>query len=250
MLVSLGVLVLFSCASPTPDLPDRGTCHASIDGAPRVLVYTRTAGYRHGSIGTGVAALRTLGAKLGFGVDHTEDPAAFTPGNLVRYGAVLFLNTTQDVLGPAEEDAFEQYVTAGGGFVGVHAAADTEYQWPWYGELVGAWFKSHPAIQEARLVREDSTHPATRCLPPAWVRTDEWYDFRSPPPADAQVLLTIDEASYRGGGMGTPHPMSWSRSIGAGRMWYTGLGHTESSYAEPAFLDHLAGGILWALGGN
>lgn len=226
------------------------SCHEPRSAGAKILVYSRTTGYRHRSIETGVAAIQQLGAGLGFEAIHTEDPGAFTDAGLAGYGAVVFLSTTQEVLDDAQQGALQRFVTAGGGFAGVHAAADTEYGWPWYGELVGAWFKSHPAIQAATLARQDSTHPSTRCLPATWTRTDEWYDFRSLPPAAVTVHLTIDESSYEGGTMGAPHPMSWSRQMGRGKSWYTALGHTVESYSEPVFLDHLAGGILWVLEGR
>jgi len=224
------------------------SCHAPVAGAPRVLVFSRTAGYRHASIPAGVAAIEALGRQLGFGVEHTEDPSWVSDSTLARFRAVVFLSTTGDVLDDTQQRAFERFVEGGGGFVGVHAAADTEYDWPWYGGLIGAWFDRHPAIQQATLSVTDPAHPSTRCLPPTWSRTDEWYDFRAPPPETARILLTIDEGSYHGGGMGAGHPMSWAQLWGGGRSWYTALGHTAESYREPAFLDHLAGGILWVIG--
>ena len=249
----LSLLVLLAgCAAP----PDSGaqvadswvSCHQPVDGNPQVLVYTRTTGFRHGSITAGVQAVRRLGEQLGFEVDHTEDPARFSTQSLAPFAAVIFLNTTGDVLNEAQQAAFEGFIRDGGGFVGVHSAADTEYDWPWYGQLVGAWFASHPAIQEGRLAVTDTIHPSTRCLSDPWVRVDEWYDFRSPPPEGTSILLTIDETSYAGGRMGSPHPLAWGREFDGGRAWYTALGHTAESYTEPAFLDHLAGGIIWAVG--
>jgi type 1 glutamine amidotransferase len=224
------------------------SCHSPAGARRSILVYSRTAGYRHGSIPDGIEAIQRLGSQLNFAVEHTEDPAAFTDAGLEAHAAVVFLNTTGDVLDSAQQSALERFIRAGGGFAGVHSAADTEYDWPWYGQLVGAWFERHPAIQEARLAVADPGHPATRCLPATWNRRDEWYDFRSAPPAGATILLTLDESSYRGGRMGTPHPVSWSREYDGGRTWYTALGHTRESYTEPGFLDHLAGGILWVMG--
>ncbi len=244
--------VLLGCAAP-PDTDaqamavDYTSCHQPLEGSPQVLVFTRTTGFRHGSIPAGVQAVRLIGEQLGFGVEHTEDPARFSTESLAPFAAVIFLNTTGDILEEAQQGAFEAFIRNGGGFVGVHSAADTEYDWPWYGQLVGAWFASHPPTQEGRLVVADATHPSTRCLPDPWVRVDEWYDFRAPPDAGTEILLTIDEASYGGARMGNPHPMSWAREVNGGRSWYTALGHTAESYSEPAFLDHLAGGIIWAV---
>lgn len=210
---------------------------------PALLVYTRTTDYRHDSIPAGVAALRGLGA---FDVDATEDPAALE-APLDRYAAVVFLSTSGEVLTPAGRQRLTSYVEAGGGFAGVHAAACTEYDWPYYGELLGARFDRHPALQPGRAVVEDGDHPATRHLPAVWHFTDEWYDFRANPRGSgAQVLLRADESSYDGGGMGDDHPLAWCREQGAGRVFYTALGHTAEAYDDPAFRAHLRGGITWS----
>jgi type 1 glutamine amidotransferase len=213
--------------------------------APALLVYTRTTDYRHDSIPAGVAALRTLGD---FTVDATEDPAALEEP-LDHYAAVVFLSTSGEVLTPAGRQRLAAYVEAGGGFVGVHAAACTEYDWPYYGELLGARFDRHPAFQPGRAVIEDHDHPATRHLPAVWEFTDEWYDFRTNPRAvGVRVLLSADESSYEGGGMGPDHPLAWCRDQGAGRVFYTALGHAAEAYDDPAFRAHLRGGITWAAG--
>jgi len=233
-----------SSAPPTPESPG---------ATPRILVFTRTLGFRHDSIPDGIAAVRRIGAGR-FEVEATEDPAAFTDENLRRFAAVAFLSTTGEVLEKAQQEAFERYVRSGGGFVGIHAAADTAYEWPFYGALVGAYFKGHPAIQPAELVVEDPAHPSTRMLPPRWRRTDEWYTFRDNPRGRVHVLMTIDESTYEGGGMGEDHPIAWTTTaattptVGKGRGWYTGGGHTKESFVEPLFEAHLLGGILWAMG--
>jgi type 1 glutamine amidotransferase len=215
---------------------------------PSVLVFTKTAGFRHESISAAVAALTTLGATHGFAVERTENAGAFTDDNLSRVAAVVFLNTTGDVLDADQQEAFERYVQAGGGFAGVHSAADTEYDWPWYGRLMGAYFEGHPAIQPATVHLLDATHPSTRCVPPVWSRTDEWYDFRSRPAADVRILAILDESTYEGATMGAPHPIAWAHVFDGGRAWYTAMGHTAESYAEPDFLNHLLGGVLWVAG--
>ncbi|MGA4970417.1 lectin [Streptomyces pseudogriseolus] len=218
------------------------------DPAYRILVFSRTAGFRHSSIDEGVTALRDLGAANNFSVDATEDPAAFTTANLARYRAVVFLSTTGDVLGSAQESALEQYMGAGGGYVGVHAAADTEYDWPFYTGLAGALFQSHPAIQPATVEVEDRAHDATAHLGATWQRTDEWYNYRTNPRTTAHVLASLDESSYSGGSMSGDHPIAWCKDYAGGRAFYTGGGHTEESYADPAFRRHLLGGIRWAAG--
>ncbi len=213
-----------------------------------VLVFSKTSGFRHSSIPTGVAALKTLGTEHGFEVDTTEDAAVFTDATLARYRVVLFLNTTGAILNAEQKDAFQRYTRAGGGFVGVHSASDSEYGWAWYGRLVGAYFKSHPQIQQATISIEDREHPSTRSLPQSWLRSDEWYNFRSNPRHTVHVLATLDESSYSGGTMGADHPIAWCQDFDGGRSWYTALGHTEDSYAEPLFLRHLLGGIRSAAG--
>ncbi|MER5981532.1 ThuA domain-containing protein [Streptomyces sp. NPDC001787] len=213
-----------------------------------VLVFSRTAGFRHDSIPAGITAIQELGAGNGFTVTATEDAGAFTPQNLAGYEAVVFLNTTGDVLDTAQQDALSAYVGNGGGFAGVHAAADTEYDWPEYEGLVGARFKSHPAIQRAKVVTEDHTHPATSHLDDNWTRTDEWYDYRTNPRRNVRVLQSLDESSYTGGEMGGDHPITWCHPQQRGRSFYTGLGHTAESYGDPSFRRLLLGGIQYAAG--
>jgi len=213
----------------------------------RILAFTRTLGWRHDAIPDAVAALRAISAREGFGVDATEDPAAFEPGRLGRYRVVVFLLTTGDVLAGGQERALEGFVAAGGGFVGVHSACDTEYDWDWYVRLVGASFGSHPWIQRATVRVVDRAHPAAAGLPAEWVRTDEWYNFRAVP-RHVKVLATLDERTYWGGAHGADHPIAWYHEYAGGRAFYTAMGHTRESYAEPAFRSHLAGAIRWAAG--
>ncbi|MDL5204795.1 ThuA domain-containing protein [Streptomyces sp. ALI-76-A] len=237
---AVGAALLLGCVSgPAASRPADET---------RVLVFSKTAGFRHDSIPAGVAAVRQLGGSGGFKVDATEDAGAFTARNLRRYDAVVFLSTTGDVLDPAQQRAFEGYIQRGGGYVGIHAAADTEYDWEFYGGLAGAYFQSHPAIQPATVHVEDRAHPATSGLAKTWERTDEWYDYRSNPREHAHVLASLDESSYTGGTMNGDHPIAWCQTYRGGRAFYTGGGHTEESYAEPAFRRHLLGGILYAAG--
>ncbi len=232
--VVLTLVASSACSAPAP---------------PRVLVFSKTAAFRHDSIETGVDAIRQLGQDHGFVVDATEDAAAFDEDNLRNYDVVVFLSTTGDVLDGSQQADFERFIQAGGSFVGVHAASDTEYAWPWYGRLVGAYFVSHPAPQEATLQVMDPEHPATRHLAATWARFDEWYDLRYTDPG-VHVLLTIDEDSYNGATTGSPHAMAWSHEFDGGRAFYTALGHTPESYSEAAFLRHLSGGIEYALGGD
>ncbi|MEV6474218.1 ThuA domain-containing protein [Streptomyces sp. NPDC051657] len=216
--------------------------------AKRVLVFSKTAGFRHDSIPTGIAALKEIGKDTNITVDSTESAAQFTTSNLARYDAVAFLSTTGDVLNAEQQKAFENYVATGGGYVGIHAAADTEYDWEFYGGLVGAYFDSHPQIQPATVRVEDHDHPATAHLDEEWQRTDEWYNYGTNPRDKAKVLATLDETTYTGGNMKGDHPISWCQTYEGGRSFYTGLGHTKESYAEPAFRSHVLGGLRYATG--
>lgn len=215
----------------------------------RVLVFSKTAGFRHSSIPNGIAAIQQLGAQNGFALTATEDANQFTTANLARHQAVIWLMTSGDVLNDAQQAAFQSYIGSGGGYVGVHSAADTEYGWPFYGSLMGAYFLSHPAIQQAQVRIEDRTNPSTAHLPAVWTRTDELYNYRTNPRANVHVLANLNEASYSGGTMGGDHPITWCQNFGGGRSWYTGLGHTEESYADPLFTQMLLGGIRIAAGG-
>lgn len=214
-----------------------------------ILVYSRTAGWRHGNIPKGLSALRKLGREHGFAVEATEDPRQFTLHTLSRHGAVVFLNTSGSVLEESEQqEALQAFIRSGGGFVGVHAACDTGYDWPWYGELVGAYFSSHPLVQPATVKVTDFDHPSTRHLPAEWKRWDEWYDFKANPRGKVRVLAVLDEGSYFGGKMGEDHPIVWCHAFEGGRSWYTGLGHTRRGFSDPRYLQHLLGGINYALG--
>jgi type 1 glutamine amidotransferase len=198
----------------------------------RVLVFSKTKGFRHESIEVGKIALIRLGLENGFKVDTTENADFFNQPSLKKYKAVIFLSTTGDVLNDVQQLAFERFIEKGGGFVGIHAATDTEYNWPWYGQLVGAYFKSHPEIQRAVLRKSGDS--------------DLTYNFKQISP-DIKVLYTIDESSYKGGENGGFHPISWKHKVGKGRSFYTALGHTKESYSDPIFLKHLLAGIQYSV---
>lgn len=217
---------------------------------PRILVFTKTTGFRHASIPVATRTVRELAGQGGLSVVTTEDPTAFSDANLRRYAAVVFLLTTGDVLNDSQQLAFQRYIRRGGGYVGVHSAADTEYGWAWYGGLVGAYFRSHPQIQRAVIDVTDALHPSTAGLPRRWSRMDEWYNFARNPRPSVRVLARIDESTYSPGpgAMGVDHPIVWSHRYQGGRAWYTAGGHTEESYAEPLFRRHLLEGIRYAAG--
>jgi type 1 glutamine amidotransferase len=218
----------------------------AVKKTPRILVYAKTKGFHHASIPAGLAAIQQLGAENGFAVDTTTDSSYFVPKTLKKYAAVVFMSTTGNILNAEQQTAFEKYIQSGHGFVGVHAATDTEYDWPWYNQLVGAYFKSHPKQQEAVLNIVDDTHISTKHLPKTWKRFDEWYNFKSIQP-NLNILITIDEKSYTGGANGDPHPMAWYHAFDGGRAFYTEFGHTDESFKDPLFLQHLLGGIRYAM---
>lgn len=235
------VCALLGCGS--------GSAGANTDvSQPGLIVYTRTLGFRHDSIPAAVAAVRDLGSREALSVLATEDPSAFTAQRLRGARAVVFLHTTGEILDKPGQDALQAYIRGGGGFLGIHSASDTGHAWPWYLDLVGAEFVSHPAIQAAALVRQDPAHPATAGLPDRWARTDEWYNFRASPRGRVHVLLSIDETTYQGGAMRADHPMAWCHGFEGGRSAYTALGHTVESWSEPLFLAHVRGALRWAAG--
>ena len=237
--------VWVSLLSVTAPNHSRAVNDGAADAPYKVLVFSKTAGFRHSSIATSIRAIQMLGGLNNFTVSSTEDAAAFTKSNLAQFQTVVFMSTTGDVTDDSQRAAFETYIRQGGGYVGVHAAADTEYGWPFYGTLVDAWFASHPAIQQATVNIEDRSHPATAHLSTTWRRTDEWYNFRTNPRTTAHILMSLDEASYFGGTMGGDHPITWCKTIGDGRSFYTGLGHTEESFSDPNFIRLLLGAIRY-----
>jgi len=221
------------------------------EGKPKVLVFSKTMGFKHASIPKGIAAIQKLGLENGFEVDTTKNGELFNEENLEQYSSIIFLSTTMNVLDARQEAAFERYIQSGGGYVGVHAATDTEYDWGWYNKLVGAQFLSHPAgTPEADFIIKDNSFIATKHFTDSvWHRSDEIYNYKKINP-DVNVLMTVDESTYEDGKNGDVHPFSWYHEFDGGRSFYTGAGHTDESYTEDAFLKHLLGGIQYAIGEN
>jgi type 1 glutamine amidotransferase len=247
--VAGATLLLAASQTPpaAPSAPKAPAATAPAAAKPRLLLFSKTGGFRHASIPDSIKAVQKLLSDR-YDIDATEDSAAFTEANLKRYAAVVFLSTTGDILNTDQKAAFQAYIHGGGGFAGVHAAADTEHKWPWYSQLVGAWFKTHPAPQEALVRVEDRTHRSTRMLPAEWKRFDEWYVYDENPRSRVKVLANLDDSTIKGANMGGDHPIAWYHDFEGGRAWYTGGGHTSESYSEELFLKHLEGGILWAAG--
>ena len=228
LLIFSSFLVFISCAGQTP----------------KILVFTKTEGYRHSSIEVGVQAIQKWAKDSGYIADHSEDADVISYNTLTDYSTIVFLNTTGNIFTEVQQNEFEKYIQQGGGFVGIHSAADTEYQWPWYGKLVGAYFESHPEIQLADIQVINRAHSCTNHLPETWTRRDEWYNYKDFNPK-VNILLKMDESSYTGGKDGIEHPIGWYHEYDGGKAFYTGLGHTEESYAEEAFLKHIFAGIEW-----
>ena len=230
----------------------------------KALIFSKTAAFRHNEcIPQGTVAIAEMGAHGGFEVDATENAAAFTDENLAQYDVVIWLCTTGDVLNTNQQAAFERYIRAGGGYAGIHSASDTEYDWPWYGGLVGAYFRDHPGVagvnsqfQTATMDVEDRHTAATRRLPARWTREEEWYNFRTNPRSAVHVLTSVDESTYDPRGYSVPggsppmgdHPISWCHTYDGGRSFYTALGHRGIYWSEPLLLSHVQGGIEMAAG--
>ena len=226
-------------------------CSDKREGPPKILVFSKTMGFRHTSIPVGIERLQAIAKEEGYLIDTTENAERFNEANLEKYAAVVFLSTTGNVLDAKQEAAFERYIQAGGGYVGVHAASDTEYDWKWYGQLVGGYFDSHPeGLQQAQFEVVDTDFIATKFFGQTrWDREDEIYNFRSVFPGN-KVLVKVDESSYDGGNMSGDHPISWYKEYDGGRSFYTAMGHTDASYEESEFVEHLKGGLAYAIGEN
>lgn len=249
-------LILFSYIALVIGCPAIGysdteaeTKNALAQESPSILIFTKTEGFRHQSIPHGVEAVEEIASENNISTFHTEDATAFQIDSLTKFDIVLFLNTTGDILNEDQQNAFEQFIKNGGGFVGIHAASDTEYNWPWYGQMVGAYFESHPEIQEATITVVNKDHPSTAFLPDEWIRTDEWYNFKDINP-NIHVLMNLEESSYEGGKNGKNHPIAWYHEYEGGRIFYTAGGHTSESYSDSLFRKHLEGGIKYVLEGK
>jgi type 1 glutamine amidotransferase len=221
--------------------------HDPLAKKQRVLVFTLTKGFHHASIADGIIAIQKLGDENNFQVDTTTNVKLFTTENLKNYKALIFLSPTgSNLFNDDQKLAFKQYINNGGAFVGIHAATDCNYEWEWYGKMVGGYFASHPNIQTAKLTIELPKNKIMKGLPAVWSHKDEWYNFKDFN-TSVNVLMKVDETSYKGGKMENNHPISWYHEYDGGKVFYTGLGHTNESYVDPLFLRHLLAGIRWAM---
>lgn len=237
------IIVIFVATLFTSAMIDSST-------SAEIFVFTKTNSFRHSSIPEGTQALCQLARKNNWTITVSEDSTQFSFKNLKKYDAVIFLNTTGNILGEKEQAAFEKYIRRGGAYVGIHSASDTEHDWDFYKKMVGAQFASHPKVQEVTLnVHQDCRHASIAHLGKQWNVSDEWYNFRDPVPDYVTVLLDIDESTVEGKKMNGYHPIAWYHTYQGGRCFYTGLGHTEVIYSNPDYLKHLEAGIQWAIKG-
>jgi type 1 glutamine amidotransferase len=225
----------------------------------KALLFTKTAGFHHESINEGVVAIKKLAERHSFTVEWQENASVFNDDKLKEFQVIIFLSTTGDILNDEQQNAFTKFIQAGKGFVGIHAASDTEYEWEWYTKLVGRMFKIHPVIQTAMLTISDNNFPGLEGMPKTKYWTDEWYDFSEEKIKGLNYLISVDEKTYdpkvkwgekSSNGMGDSHPLAWYHDYDGGRSFYTALGHMPAIYSEPFFLEHLYGGIYWAATGK
>lgn len=224
-----------------------------------VLLFTKTVGWHHKSTNAAVTALQQMADTHHFNLDWQEDANLINDDNLAKFDAIIFLMTTGDILNEKQQLSMQKFIQSGKGFVGIHSAADTEYDWDWYAKMVGRQFVIHPVIQTARLNVINRQFPGLSYLPDSSLMTDEWYEFGPELSPNLQYLLTIDESTYdpvakwenvEGDGMGEFHPVAWYQNYDGGRAFYTALGHMPESYSNRAFLEHIYGGVYWAVTGK
>ena len=222
---------------------DINCLNCSSNNSYSVLVITETKGWVHDSIESGLKLIQNIGNKNNFNVYHSDNSSVITYKNLKEIKTIIFLNTTEEILTDVEQKVMESFIKSGKGFVGVHAAADTEYNWQWYGKLVGAYYRNHPEVMNGKILTIN--HKITNHLDSEWEIEDEWYNFDYVN-YDINILLHLDEDSYIGGEHPDYHPITWYHEYDGGRSFYTGLGHTKEVYDDERFIKLLEKGILYA----
>lgn len=225
----------------------------------KALLVTNTNGWHHESLHYGVVALKELATKNFFDIEVFQDPKSFNDNFLKQFQVVIFLNTTGDIFNGEQQKVMERFIQAGKGYVGIHSASDTEYDWEWYTKLVGRMFYIHPAVQTAKLQVLDASFPGLQDFADGKQWTDEWYEFGEEKVKDLHYVLGVDETTYnarvgwgekKGEGMGKLHPIAWYHNFDGGRSFYTALGHLPTNFSSESFLNHLYAGILWAATGK
>jgi len=225
----------------------------------KALVVSSTRGWHHESLHYGFIALQQLGTKHSFEVTLWEDPNGFTDKYVEQFQVIVFLNTSGDIFDSAQQRVMERFIRSGKGYVGIHSASDTEYDWEWYTRLVGRMFTIHPVVQTAKLKLLDASFPGLDGFANGKLWTDEWYEFGPEKTKGLNYILGVDESTYdtkvqwgekKGVGMGAIHPLAWYHQFDGGRSFYTALGHLPTNFSQHAFLDHLYAGIRWAATGK
>jgi type 1 glutamine amidotransferase len=234
--------------------------------SPAVLVFSKTNSFRHREgIEGGATALESISRSHNWGMFHTENGAVFNARDLARFDAVVFLNASGDILNEEQEGAFQNWLQAGGGWLGIHAAGDDSHQeWQWYRDkLIGADFIAHPMgpqFQRATVVLENHQHPVLKGLQDVWVHMEEWYSWEKSPRVEGfTILATLDESSYspvqkfmgqeRDLHMGD-HPVVWSNCIGEGRSVYAAMGHQAEAFEQPQVLRLITNALAWFIEGT
>jgi uncharacterized protein len=235
---------------------------AAAQGAnKKVLVYTRNytpdgKGYVHDNIATSIETIKKMGAENSFDVVASDDPKLFTDATLKQYAAIVFSNSNNEAFeNDAQREAFQRYVRAGGGVVGIHSATGSERKWPYFWSVIGGKFVRHPKQQKFTVRVADKNHPATKELPATFEWTDECYYTDNLNPGLKPLLVTdpakLDDpqkATYPGDRFGDALPLSWYQKFDGGRQYYTALGHNKADYANPILYKQILGGILWVMG--
>ncbi len=217
-----------------------------------ILVFSRTGGYRHESISSGIKMLYDMSPKQNWIITATEETSVFNPDILSGFDVVVFMNPTGDDLSSAEKQAFENFMKTGKGIVGVHSATDFEFKWPFWGNLIGGYFKTHPPAQTATIIFENMDHPAMKPFEgmKTYTTFDEWYSFRENPRKNVKVLATLDESTIKKSGnddwkMGD-HPIIWYQEKDGMRSFYTGFGHTHEAFQDEKIMKHIKNAVNWA----
>jgi len=233
-------LMFISCSTNRHEDPEQET-------ELNVLIFSKTGAFRHESIEPGGAAMKSYFEDYNITSTQTEDPTVFNSSSFASYDVIIFFQTTGNILDSIQQESLKKFIQSGKGFVGIHAASDAEYDWPWFAGLVGVQFADHPVIQQATFVKVDTAQFTTKHLPDRWTRTDECYNFKQLP-SNVTVVLTVDESTYQGGTHGANHPISWYHDYDGGRSFYTAMGHTVENYQDTLFLEHIMRGVEWASG--
>jgi type 1 glutamine amidotransferase len=211
----------------------------------KILIFNKANGFVHKSIEAGTEAIISLQETYPFTITTSNDSLVFRDSILTNYDVILFMSTSGVIFDDEGRVAFQKFIRDGGGFVGVHGASTTEYDWAWFGKMIGNHFDDHPKIQKAKLQILKNDEPSTKHLQSIWDWEDEWYNWRNEFDPNVEVLITVDEKTYEGGKHGDFHPISWRQEFEGGRSWYTAIGHEIESYNDANFMQHIAGGIIW-----